>query len=135
MTHIQHNGIASFQNIQLVSHYSKSVRPKNSKCLDFVLVQVTGIVKKGTISLSCHTKSKNDSYLVQRHTKGFHNIKLVSHYSKSVRHKNSKCIDFELVQVTGIVEKRHNLSFMPHKIKTLTLIQHNGIPRASEISN
>ena len=99
-----------FQNIKLVSHYSKSVSRKNSKCLDFVLVQVTGIVKK-------RHKIKNDSYSTQWHTKGFQNIKLVSHYSKSVSRKNSKCLDFVLVQVTGIVQKRHNLSFMLHKIK------------------
>ena len=91
-----------FQNIKLVSHYSKSVSCKNSKCLDFVLVQVTPIVQKGTISLSCYTRSKNDSYSTKWHTKGFQNIKLVSHHSKSVSRKNSKCLDLVLVQVTPI---------------------------------
>ena len=55
----------AFQSVKLVSLYSNSVSRKNSKCLDFVLVQVTGIVQKDTISLSCHTKSKNDSYSTQ----------------------------------------------------------------------
>ena len=107
----------SFQNILLVSHYSKSVSRKNSKCLDFVLVQVTPIVKKGRISLPCCTKSKNDCYSTKWHAKGFQNIELVSHYSKSVNRKNPKCLDFALVQVTTVVKRRHNLSFMPHKIK------------------
>ena len=49
--------------------------------------------------------------------KGFQNIKLVFNYSKSVSRKISKCLDFVLVQVTGIVQKRHNPSFMLHKIK------------------
>ena len=105
-----------FQNIKLISHYSNSVSHKNSKCLDYGLVQVTCILKHGTISPSCYTKSKNDSYSTQWHTKGFQN-KLVCHYSKSVSHKNSKCLDFRLVQVTCAVQKRHNLSFMLHKIK------------------
>ena len=104
-----------FQNIKLVSHYSKSVSCKNSNCLDFVLVLVTPIVQKGKISPSCYTRSNNDSYSTKRHTKGFPNIKLVFHYSKSVTRKNSKCLDFVLVQVTPIVQKRHN--FMLHKIK------------------
>ena len=106
-----------FQNIKLVSHYSKSVSRKNSKCLDFVLVQVTGIVQKRNNLSSCYTESKNDSYSTQWHTKGFQNIRLVSQYSKSVSCKNSKCLDFVLVQVTHIVQKWHNLSFMLHKIK------------------
>ena len=85
------------------SLFKVSEPQKNSKCLDFVLVQVTGTVQKSTISLSCYTKSKNESYSTKWHFKGFQNIKLVSHYSKSMSHKNSKCLDFVLVQVTGIV--------------------------------
>ena len=105
-----------FQNIKLVSHYLKSLSRKNSKCLDFVLVQVTCIVQKSTISLSCYTKSKDDSYSTQWHTKGFQNIKLVSYYSKLVSHKNSKCLDFVFVPVGRIVPKS-TISFMLHKIK------------------
>ena len=94
-----------FQSIKLVSYSSKSVSRKNSKCLDFVLVQVTHIVqKRHNVSLMLH-KIKNDSCSTKWHTKGFENIKLVSHYSKSVSHKNSKCLDFVLVQVTHIVKK------------------------------
>ena len=107
-----------FQNIKLVSHCSKSVSCKNSKCLDFVLGQVTGIVqKRHNLSFMLHKIKKNDSYSTQWHSKGFQNIELVSHYSKSVSCKNSKFLDFVLVQVIGIVFKRHNLSFMLHKIK------------------
>ena len=43
--------------------------------------------------------------------------KLVSHYSKSVSCKNSKCLDFVLVQETTINQKRHNFSFMLYRIK------------------
>ena len=57
------------------------------------------------------------------------------HYSKSMSHKNSKNLDIVFVQVTQIVPKRHNLSFMLQKIQKITSIQHNGIARASEISN
>ena len=90
---------------------------KSSKCLDFVLVQVTRIVQKFKISPSCYTKSNNDCYSTQWHTKGFRNIKLVWYYSNSVSCKNSKCLDLVLVQVTHIVQKCHNPSFMLHKIK------------------
>ena len=106
-----------FQNIKLVSHYSKSVNRKNSRCLDFVLVLVTPTVQKGTISPSCYTKATNGSYSTKWYTNGFQNIKLVSHYSKSVSRKNSKCLDFVLVQVTPVVQKRKNFSVMLHKIK------------------
>ena len=105
-----------FQDIKLFSHHSKSVSRQNSKCLDFMLVQLTRIVQeKHNVSLILH-KIKNDSYSTPWHTKGFQYIKSVSHYSKSVSH-NSKCLDFVLVQATGIVKKRYNLSFMLHKIK------------------
>ena len=89
----------------LVSHHSKSVSRQNSKYLDFVLVEVTHIVfKKHNVSLMLH-KIKNASYSTQWPTKGLRNINLASHYSKSVSHNNSKCVDFELVQLTPIVEK------------------------------
>ena len=95
----------SFQNIKLVSHYSKLVSRKNSKCLDFVLVQITCIVqKRHNVSLMLH-KIKNDYYSSQWHTKGLRNINLTSHYSKSVSRKNSKCVDLVLVQLTPIVQK------------------------------
>ena len=132
MTPIQQSGILKgSQKIKLVSHYSKSVRCKNSKCLNFVLVQVTPVVQKGTISPLCCTRSKNDSYSTKWHTKGFYNIKLVSDYSKSASCTDSKCLDFVLVQVTPIVQKKHNFSFR----SKITPIQQNGIPRAFKISN
>ena len=106
-----------FQNIQLVSHYSKSVSRKNSKYLDFVLVQVTRIVKKRQNFSPMLHKIKNDSYSTKWRTKGFQNIQLVSHYSMSVSRKNSKCLDFVLVQVTLMVQKRQNFSPLLHKIK------------------
>ena len=104
----------SFQNIKLVSHYSKSVSCKNSKCLDFALVQLTHLAQKSTISPSCYTKSKYDSYSTQWHTNGFQNIKFVSHYSKSVSRKNSKCLDFCVGTSNTSSSKKHNLSFMLH---------------------
>ena len=122
-----------FENIKLISYYSKSMSRKNSTCLDFVLVQVTHIVQKSTISASWYTGSKNDSYSTislssytrsknvcysgKFHTMGFQNIKLIFHYSKSVSHKYSKCLDFVLLQLTPIVEKGHNFSFVLQKIK------------------
>ena len=42
---------------------------------------------------------KNESYLTQWHARGFQNIKLVFHYSKSVSRENSKCLHFPSVQV------------------------------------
>ena len=47
---------------------------------------------------------KNESYLTQWHTRGFQNIKLVFHYSKSVSHENSKCLHFPSVQMKHIVQ-------------------------------
>ena len=116
------------QNTKLVSHYSKSVSHKNSKCLDFVLVPVTGIVKKSTISPSCYTKSKNDSYSAQWFTMDFQNIKLVSHYSKSVSREKSKCLDFVLIQVTRTGQKAQSF-FHATQNQEMTPIQHNGVPR------
>ena len=68
--------------------------------------------------LLCYTKSKNDSYSAKWHSKGFQNIKLVSHYSESESTENSECLDFVLLQVTPIVLKRHNFSCMLHDIQT-----------------
>ena len=42
---------------------------------------------------------QNESYWTQWHTKGFHNIKLVSLYSESVSRENSKCLHFASVQM------------------------------------
>ena len=66
---------------------------------------------------------KNGSYSTKQRTNGFQNIKLVSHYSESVSHKNSKCLDFVLVQVTPIVKKRQNVSPMLEKIKKMAPIK------------
>ena len=65
---------------------------------------------KGHFS-SCQAECKNESYLTQWHTKGFWNIKLVSHCSKPVSHENSKCLDFASVQVKHIVKKAKHQSF------------------------
>ena len=47
MTPIQLSGIQRASKISnVVSHYSKSVSRKSTKCFDFVLVQVTRIVQK-----------------------------------------------------------------------------------------
>ena len=66
----------------------------------------THISKKGNF---CHSKQnenyKNESYLTQYHIKAFQDIKLVSHYLKSVNRENSKCLDFVSVQVKHIVHK------------------------------
>ena len=53
---------------------------------------------------------QNESYSIQWHTKGFLNIKLVSLYSKSVSHQNSKCLHFASVQVKHMVQNRPFLS-------------------------
>ena len=60
---------------------------------------------KQTIFFS-HSKQneENESYLIQWHSKGFQNIKLVSLYSKSVGHGNSKCLYFATVQMKHIVQ-------------------------------
>ena len=42
---------------------------------------------------------KNEPYLTQLYTKGLSNIKLVSIYSKSASHENSKYLHFASVQV------------------------------------
>ena len=78
---------------------------------------------------------QNGYYSTKWHTKGFQNIKLVSHYSKSVSRKNSKCLDSVLVQVSLIVKKK--AEFLSHATENqkITPIQQNGIPRASKISN
>ena len=91
------------------------------------------------ILLPIHKKitnyGQNDSYSTQCHTKGFQNIKLVSHYSKSVSRKNSKCLDFVLVQVTHVVKRKTQSLLHATQNQKMTSIQHNGIPRASKISN
>ena len=89
-----------------ISLYSKSVGLKNSKCLHYVSVQMKNIVQNRPFFLSFEIEWKNESYLTQWHTKYFPNITLVSVYSKSVRHENSKCLHFVSVQVKHIVQKR-----------------------------
>ena len=95
-----------FQNIRLVSLYSKSVSHKNPKCLHFASVQLKYIVQKRPFFLSFQTEWKNESYLTQWHTKCFPNITLVSYYSKSVSRENSKCLHFASVQMKNIVQNR-----------------------------
>ena len=98
--------IHNWQNIKLVSIYSKSVNHENSKCLHFASVQMKKIVQNRPFFLSFQTECENESYLTQWHTKGFHNIKLVSLYSKSVSCGNSKCLHFASVQMKHIVQNR-----------------------------
>ena len=47
---------------------------------------------------------KNDSYLTQWHTRGFQNIKLVFHYSKSVSCEISKCLHLIFSVSTGLTQ-------------------------------
>ena len=49
---------------------------------------------------------KNESYLTQWHTRGFQNMQLVFHYSKSVSRENSKCLHFPSVLMKHIVQNR-----------------------------
>ena len=95
-----------FQNIKLVSLYSKSVSCENSKCLHLASVQMKHIVQKTPFFLIPNRMKKNELYLTQWHTKGFQNIKLVSLYSKSVSRENSKCLHRASVQVKHIVQKK-----------------------------
>ena len=50
---------------------------------------------------------QNEAYLTQQHIKISLNMKLVSHYAKSVGHENSRSLDFVSVQVKHIVQKGH----------------------------
>ena len=64
----------------------------------------------GTILLPIIQKirhySQNESYLTQCHTKGFQKSKLVSLYSESVSHENSKRLHFASVQMKHMVQNR-----------------------------
>ena len=106
----------SFQNIKLVSLYSKSVNRENSKCLHFASVQMKYIVQKRPLFSHSKQNEKNESYLTQWHTKGFQNIKLVYLYSKSVSCENSKCLHFASVQMKHIVQKRP-FFLIPNRMK------------------
>ena len=105
-TYLTQRHIKGFQNIKLVSIYSNSVNRENSKCLHFVSVQMKNIVQHRPFFLSFQTERKNESYLTHWHTKGFQNTKFFSIYSKSVRHKDSKCLHFASVQMKHIVQNR-----------------------------
>ena len=122
-----------FQNIKLVSLYSKSVSCENSKCFHFATVQKKHIVQNRPF-FSHSKQNERKSYLTQWHTKGFHNIKLVSLYSKSVSRENSKCLHFASVQMKHLVQKRQFFSHSKQNEK-MSHIWHNGIPKASRISN
>ena len=100
-----------FQNIKLVSLYSKSVSCQNSICLHFVTVQIKHVVQNKPLFISFQTNCKNE-YLTQWHTYGFQNIKLISFYSKSMSRESSKCPHFASVQVKHIVHigSRHGWS-------------------------
>ena len=105
-----------FQNIKLVSLYSESMSCGNSKCLHFPSVQMKHIVQNRPFSFSFQTEWVNESYLTQWHTKGFQNIKLVSLFSKSVSHENSKCLHFASVQMKQIVQNRP-FFLIPNRMK------------------
>ena len=124
----------SFHNFKLVSLYSKSVSCENSICLHFASVQMKHIVQKRPFFSHSKQNEKNESYLRQWHTKSFQNIKLVSLYSESVSFENSKCLHFASVQMKHIVKKGH-LFLIPNRMKKISHIWHNGIPKASRISN
>ena len=110
-----------FQNIELVSLYSKSASCENSKCLHFASVQMKHIVQKRPFSSHSKQDKKNESYLTQWHSKGFQNIKLVSLYSKSVNRENSKCLNFASVQMKHIVKKGHSF-LIPNRMKKMSHI-------------
>ena len=110
-----------FQNIKLVSLYSKSVSCENSKCLHFPSVQMKHIVQKRPFCSHSKQNEKIESYLTQWHTKGFQNIKLVSLHSKSVNRENSKCLHFPSVQMKHIVQKRP-FFLIPNRMKKKRVI-------------
>ena len=89
---------------------------KNSKCLDFASVQVKQIVQQRLFFSHSKQNVKIDSYLTQWHTKGFLNIKLVSHYLKSVTCENSKCLEFASVQMKHS-SKQVIYPFMPNGMR------------------
>ena len=112
----------SFQNIKLVSLYSKSVSCENSKSLHFPSVQMKHIVQKRPFCSHSKQNEKNESYLTQWHTNGFQNIKLFSLYSKSVSHENSKCLHLASVQMKHIVQERPFFSHSKQNEKKMSYI-------------
>ena len=96
----------SFQNMKLVSIYSKSVSHENSKCFHFPSAQMKRMVQNRPFYSLIPSRMKNESYLTQWHTKGFQNMKLVCLYSKSVSHENSRCLHYAPVQMKNIVQNR-----------------------------
>ena len=110
-----------FQNINLVSLYSKSVSHENCKCLHFASVQMKHIVQKGPYFLIPNRMKTSESSLTQWHTKGFQNIKLFSLHSKSKSRENCKCLHFASVQMKHIVQKRP-FFFIPNRMKRMSHI-------------
>ena len=123
-----------FQNIKLVSLYSKSVNRENSKCLHFASVLMKHIVQNRPFFSHSKQIEKNESYLTQWHIKGFQNIKLVSLYSESVSCENSRCLHFASEQLKHIIQNRPFFSH-PKQNDKMSNIWHNGIPETSKISN
>ena len=111
----------SFQNIKVVSLYSKSMGRENSKCPHFASVQMKHIVQKRPFFSHSKQNEKNESYFAQWHTKGFQNIKLVFHYSKSMSRENSKCLHFASVQMKHKVQKR-TFFLIPNRMKKMSHI-------------
>ena len=94
-----------FQNIKLVSTYSKSVNCDNSKCLHFVSVQMKHIVQNRPFYSLIQSRMKKcvifDTMVYQRLPEY-----QISLYSKSVGLKNSKCLHYVSVQMKNIVQNR-----------------------------
>ena len=65
---------------------------KNSKCLDLASVQVKSIVQKAHFSLMLNWRKIWVIFDTMAY-QGLLKYQLVSHYSKSVSHENSKCLD------------------------------------------
>ena len=88
---------------------------------------------KQTIFFS-HSKQneKNESYLSQWQSKGFQNIKLVSLYSESVSHGNSKCLYFATVQMKHIVQNRPFFSYSKQNEKKLVIFDTMAYQRLPE---
>ena len=129
--------ITGFYNIKLFLHYSKSVSHETSKCLDFASVQVKPLLQKMTFSLIQNRMRIIKMSLIWHNSilRPSKNIKLVSHCSKSVSCKNSKCLDFASVQVKRMVQNRAFFLSYQTECKNESYLTLNGIPKAFKISN
>ena len=74
-------------------------------CLFCVSTDEKHSSKHAIFFLTPNRIKKNESYLTLWHTKVFQNIKLVSPYSKSLSHENSRCLHCASVQIKHMVKK------------------------------